>query len=298
MDIKGLLRELRDLPDNLKEVLGDMYSPSVVIIKVIGIIVLTMIIARAGSFIVKKAFEKQKSFKYKIDNKRLDTLSTLFVSMFRYSIYILSGVSILTILTDALNLRSLLAAAGIGGIALGFGAQSLIKDIISGAFIVFEDQYRVGDRVTVESLTGVVEELQLRVTKLRNFNGDLHIIPNGEIKKVTNHSRGGKAVIVDIPLAYKVDINKAFEIADRVCKEVPGEFNTILEEPKVLGITDLGKDSLNLRIIARTVPDEHWEVERRIRKLIKEAYDKENIEFFDRYRVLMDDREGGSRSGQ
>lgn len=293
MDINGITKGIMDMHQSMKGFLGDLYNPVVVIAKIIAIFILSIIVARVGSIIVKKVFEKQKTFKYKMDNKRLDTLSTLFVSMFRYSVYILSGVAILTILTSALNLQSLLAAAGIGGIALGFGAQSLIKDVISGTFIVFEDQYSVGDRVTLENLTGAVEELELRVTKLRNFNGDLYIIPNGEIKKVINHSRGSKAVIVDIPLAYKADVNKAFEIADKVCKDVSKEFDTIVEEPKVLGVTDLGKENLTLRIMARTVPDEHWEVERRIRKHIKEAYDKEHIEFFDKYRVVSNEEGGG-----
>lgn len=125
----------------------------------------------------------------------------------------------------------------------------------------------------------------------------MHIIPNGEIKKVTNHSRGNKTVIVDIPLAYKVDINRAFKAAGRVCKSFSKEFDTIVEEPKVLGITELGKDNFTLRITAKTVPGAHWEMERKIRKKIKEEFDKENIEFFERYKVVLDSTEGGEQHG-
>lgn len=287
----SLLKQIGSFHQYIKSVLGGLYPSVALIIKVVGIILLAVIIAKGGSFILKKAFEKQKTLKYRIDNRRIDTLSTLFLSMFKYSVYILSGVSILTILAKTFNLESILTAAGIGGIALGFGAQSLIKDVISGTFIVFEDQYSVGDRVTLENLTGNVEEFQLRVTKLRNFNGDLYIIPNGEIKKVINHSRGNKAVIVDIPLAYSSDLDRAIEIAERVCKAVNKEFTTIVEEPKVLGVTQLGGDNLNLRLIAKTIPDEHWEVERRIRKLIRDEYAKEKIEFFDKYRVVLSDKD-------
>ncbi|HHV29782.1 MAG TPA: mechanosensitive ion channel family protein [Clostridium sp.] len=288
-----IIQWITDIPQNLQALLGGLYNPVALIAKIIAILVITFLLVKFGSKMIKKALEKQKSFKLKPDEKRIDTMSTLLVSIFRYTVYILSGVAILTLLTNALNLQSIMAAAGIGGIAVGFGAQSLIKDVISGAFIVFENQYSVGDNVTLEGRTGFVEEIELRVTKVRDSRGDLHIIPNGEIKKVTNHSRGNKTVIVDIPLAYKVDINRAFETADRVCKSVSKEFDTIVEEPRVLGITELGKDNLTLRITAKTVPGEHWGVERRIRKLVKEEFDRENIEFFDRYKVVLDGTEGG-----
>lgn len=289
----GIIRWITDMPQNLKMLLGGLYNPLAVIVKVIAILIVTMLLAKLGSAMIKKAFEKQKSFKHKMDEKRIDTMATLLVSVFRYTVYILSGVAILTLLTNALNLQSIMTAAGIGGIAIGLGAQSLIKDVISGTFIVFENQYSVGDSVTLEGRTGVVEEIELRVTKIRDSSGDLHTIPNGEIKKVTNHSRGNKTVVVDIPLAYKVDVNKAFEVADRVCKSVSKEFDTIVEEPQVLGITELGKENLTIRITAKTLPGEHWGVERRIRKIIKEEFDKENIEFFERFKMVLDGKEGG-----
>ena len=152
--------------------------------------------------------------------------------------------------------------------------------MISGFFIVMENQYAVGDLITLEQLNGIVEELELRVTKLRNFNGDLYIIPNGEIKKVVNHSRGDRAVVVDVPLAYSVDINKVTSVAEKVCEAMAGEYERFVEPPKVLGITALEKESMTLRIIAKTPPNEQWEIERRIRKMIKEEFDVAGIEFF------------------
>ncbi|HOM01583.1 MAG TPA: mechanosensitive ion channel family protein [Acetivibrio sp.] len=293
----GFIQWITDMPQNLQMLLGGLYNPLVLIVKVIAIFTISILLSKFGSSMIKKAMKKQKSFNHRLDEKRIDTMSTLLVSVFRYTVYILSGVAILTLLTNALKLQSILAAAGIGGLAVGFGAQSLIKDVISGAFIVFENQYSVGESVTLEGRTGVVEEIELRVTKVRDSRGDLHIIPNGEIKKVINHSRGNKSVIVDIPLAYNVDINRAFEAADRVCKSVSRGFDTIVEEPKVLGITELGKDNLTLRITAKTVPGEHWEMERRIRKMIKEEFERENIEFFEKYKVILDGVEGGKQHG-
>jgi len=272
--------ELRaDILERMKDFMGAFYSPVIAVIKVILILVLSAVIIKTGSFIIKKIFEKRKSFRLEIDKKKIDTMATLTMSIFKYGVYIMAGV---IILTDVFKLTSVLAAAGIGGIAIGFGAQSLIKDVISGFFIVMEDQFAVGDLITIDNMNGTVEQMELRVTKLRNFNGDLYIIPNGEIKKVINHTRGNKAVIVDIPIAYSADITKAIEAAERVCTQVSGEFKTIVEQPKVLGITELGKENLNLRIVARTIPNEQWEVERRIRKLIKEEFSNIGISFFDR----------------
>jgi len=277
--------DFNNLATRLHSFLGDLYSPLMAAGKVIGIIIVSVFIAKIGSYFIRKIFEKQKEFKYSLDSKRLDTMSTILVSLFRYMTYLVAAV---VILSDVFNLKSVLAAAGIGGIAIGLGAQSLIKDVISGFFILMEDQFVIGDMITIESMTGTVEEMELRVTKLRNINGDLYIIPNGEIKKVTNHTRGNKAVVVDIPVAYSADINKVFDLASKVCSDVACEFNTIVEEPRVLGITDLGKDSMNLRIFAKTLPNEQWEVERRVRLLIKEEFGRAGIEFFERNKIQLE----------
>ncbi|WP_010681313.1 mechanosensitive ion channel family protein [Acetivibrio cellulolyticus] len=285
--MNNFLDQIKRVPDNLKSILGGLYGPALIVIKIVVVAILAGVLTRIGSFVIRKLFQKQKSFKY-IDRKRVDTLSTLFVSIFKYSVYILTGVAILTILSTAFNLQPILAAAGIGGIAIGFASQSLIKDVISGAFLVFENQYSVGDNITLDNMTGVVEELQLRVTRLRSGNGDLYIIPNGEIKKVINHSRGDKAVNVDIPLSYNTDIKKAIEISEKICKQVSSEMGNIREEAKVLGITELGKAGLNLRITAKAIAEENLEVERRIRLLVKEEFSKEKIDFTDKYTLVVD----------
>jgi moderate conductance mechanosensitive channel len=282
--------------ERIQELLGDFFSPVVSVTKIVGILILAMVVIKIGSFFIKKIFEKQKKFKFRLNDKRLDTMSTLLLSIFRYTIYL---IAIVTILTDVFNLKSVLAAAGIGGIAIGLGAQSLIKDVISGFFIILEDQFVVGDLITVDTLTGTVEHMELRVTRIRNFNGDLHIIPNGDIRKVTNHTRGDKAVMVDIPVSNNADMDEAFAIADDVCTAVAKEFETLVEAPKVLGITELGKDSLTLRIIARTLPNEQWEVERRIRKLIREGFSKGRIDPSDKQKLVISDGlpKGGNTDG-
>lgn len=267
----------------LENFLGDFYGPVTKIIEIIVVFAIAMIIVRVGRFFIKKVFEKQKKFKFRLDDKRLDTMSTLTCSVFRYIVYI---GAILAILSDILDLKSVLAAAGVGGIAIGLGAQSLIKDMVSGFFILLEDQFAVGDLVTIEGMTGTVENMELRVTRLKNYTGDLYIIPNGEIKKVINHTRDNKMVIVDIPIAYSSNMGKVNEIAQRVCQEIKQEFSVFTEDPTVLGITSLGEHNMNLRITARTLPNEQWEVERRIRLKIKEQFEENGIEFFDRTRLI------------
>lgn len=272
--------------DKVKNAVGsELFEVLMNFISIILIILGAVILVRIGSFVIKKVFEKQKALKHNTSGKKIDTVATLVTSIFKYTVYILAGI---IILSDRLGLKSVLATAGIGGIAIGLGAQSLITDVLSGFFIVMEDQYSVGDMVTIENLTGTVEQLELRVTKLRNFNGDLYIIPNSQIKKVINHTRGNKAVIVDIPLAYSSDVNKAFETVNKVCDMVKGQFDTFTDEPKLLGITNMDKTGMVMRVVAKTFPNKQWEVERRIRQLIKEEFDKQGLEFFDRAKIVMD----------
>lgn len=272
--------------EKFKEPLGDFFDPAIRVVQIIGVIFLAFVAVRIGSFILKKLFEKRRKFHSIAQNKRADTAYSLIISIYKYIIY---GIAIVVILSDILQSSTILAAAGIGGVALGLGAQSLIKDFIAGFFIVLEDQFVVGDLVTIDNMNGTVEEMDLRVTKFRNINGDLYIIPNGEIKKVTNHTRGNKAVIVDIPVAYSSDLGKAAEIAAKVCRQASEEFDTLVEPPQVLGVTALGRDNVTLRIFARTFPNEQWAVERRIRMLIKEEFDKEHVEFFDKNKIIAED---------
>jgi small conductance mechanosensitive channel len=267
----------------LKDLLGAFYDPTLKILKIILVIIVAIVIVKIGKLLIRKFFENQKKFKFKLDDKRLDTMSTLMISVFKYGIYI---GAIIVSLSDILNLKAVLAAAGVGGIAIGLGAQSLIKDTISGFFILLEDHFAVGDLITVENMTGTVERMELRVTRLKNYTGDVYIIPNGEIKKVTNHTRDNKMVIVDIPVAYSCNMGKVNEIAQMVCEEVKGEFSVFTEEPTVLGITELGKSSMNLRITARVFPNEQWAVERRIRMKIKEGFEANRIEFLDKVTLV------------
>ena len=241
------------------------------------IIILSLIVIKFGSLAIKKFFNKQKEFKYHLEEKRTDTLSTLCTSVFKYIIYF---VSIITILQSVLEIpaTTIIAAAGIGGLAIGFGAQGLVKDVITGFFILLEDQFSVGDMISIDDMMGTVEELELRITKIRHFAGDLYIIPNGEIKKVTNHTRGNKGANVEVSIAYEEDIERAIAVLNQVCEKANQEIDAIVEGPAVLGVSALADSGVVLRVFGKTIAGQQWATERELRKRIKQAFDKEGIE--------------------
>ncbi|AKL93548.1 mechanosensitive ion channel [Clostridium aceticum] len=243
-------------------------------------IIFTLIIAKISikiiHSIVNKFFQSQKNLKLKVDAARMETLKGLIKSMVKYIIYFIAFTSIIK--SFGVEVGALIATAGIGGLAFGFGAQNLVRDIITGFFILFEDQFSVGDYVDVDGIGGIIEEMALRVTKIRDFNGDLHIVPNGEIKKVTNKSTGKMRAWVNMSIAYEEDIDHAIKILNEASETLKNENSNIIEGPTVLGVTDLGDSEVVISVIAKTVPMEQWATERLMRKTFKQAFDKHGIE--------------------
>jgi len=255
------------------------------IIKIILIWIVANILIRVGSFLIRSFFDSQARSRVSINKTKNETLKALIKSILRYTVYFIAALMVLGEL--GVNTSSILATAGIGGLAIGFGAQSLVKDVISGFFIIFEDQYGVGDFVKIQDITGTVEEIGLRITKIRGFKGDINIIPNGQITVVTNYSRENSAAVVEVNLAYENDIDKAIAIMEKVSREYAAQNPDIVEEPKVFGITAMDHVGITLRLVARTLPLKHWGVERELRKLIKEAFDENNIQIsYPRFVIL------------
>ena len=239
------------------------------------IFIVKIIISMMNKFI-DTSLRRRKGTGYSLDKRRADTLGFVLKKLIKYVTIFIGGIIILDLFN--INTTSILATAGIGGLAIGFGAQSLVKDVITGFFILMEDQYVVGDYISIGSHSGVVEELGLRVTKIKDFSGEFHIIPNGEIKIVTNKNRGLMRALVNIPVAYEENIDKVIEVLQRTCDQIKEENSKIIEGPTVIGITNLSNSSMDINIVAKTVPMEQWSVEREIRKKCKEALDRENIE--------------------
>jgi len=277
------MESLKNLYDGLMQSINSFLKNTDVDLNLFGKIITILLIFIAIGVIVKVANRiidrtlTYKSFsKFQISDRRRDTLTNILKKVVKYTLFFIGIVMSLEIFN--INTASIIATAGIGGLAIGFGAQSLVKDIITGFFILLEDQYAVGDYVQIDSKEGIVEELGVRVTKIRDFTGELHIIPNSSITVVTNRTRGAMRALVDISIAYEVDIDRALEVMERVSGEIAKTNDTIIEGPTVLGVASFGSSDVVIRSIAKTKPMEQWAVEREMRKKYKQAFDREGIE--------------------
>ncbi|MCC5908981.1 MAG: mechanosensitive ion channel family protein [Clostridiaceae bacterium] len=246
------------------------------IINIIFILAIAKISIKLLHAIINQFFTSQQNLKLKVDAARMDTLKGLIKSVVKYIIYFIAFTSIIE--SFGVQVGALIATAGVGGLAFGFGAQNLVRDVITGFFILFEDQFSVGDYVEINSTGGIIEEMALRVTKIRDFNGDLHIIPNGQIASVTNKSHGKMRAWVNISIAYEEDIDRAIEVLNNVSEKLKEENPAIIEGPTVLGVTDLGDSDVVISTMAKTLPMEQWAVERMMRKAFKQAFDQHGIE--------------------
>ena len=195
---------------------------------------------------------------------------------------VVMGVALLMILdVIGLPIGPLLASAGIVGVALGFGAQTLVKDFLSGIFLILEDQYGVGDLVdTGLGTTGTVEAVGLRVTRLRDSSGIVWYVRNGEILQVGNHSQGWSTGIVDVSVAYSEDIARVQQVIGAVAEEMAADEEwapKLLETPTVAGVESVTGTAVTIRVFAKCAPNEHWSVQRELRERIKQALDREGV---------------------
>ncbi len=237
------------------------------------LIVIASIVIKIFNAILKKSLKINN----KLTERKKATLTVVLTSVIRYTIYFIAGCSILS--SFGINIASLITVAGVGSVAIGLGAQSIIQDLLAGMFILFEDQFAVGDIITIDDLTGTVESIGIRTTIIRSADGDVHIIPNGNIKIITNMSKQFNRAKIEVSIAYEHNI-------DNVLNILADEMNIIFEKklikglkkiPEVLGITEFAENGIIIRILADTEIGENWQIEREIRKYIKNRFDKENI---------------------
>ncbi len=196
----------------------------------------------------------------KQENSRLQTLSSLLSNFIGYVLFFVALVALLG--QFGIDATGLIASAGILGLAIGFGAQGLVSDIVTGIFILTEDQVNVGDHVTVATFSGVVETTGLRVLRIRGLNGDLHFIPNRELKSLTNHSKGTSNTIVDIKIGYENGRDMKSFVAELQAKlnQITGELPQVVDGPAVLDVRTPNKQENYIRIIARTEPNQSKEI--------------------------------------
>ncbi|MBT8196880.1 MAG: mechanosensitive ion channel family protein [Acidimicrobiia bacterium] len=231
--------------------------------------------------------------------QRARTLTTVLDSVATLTIF---GLAILISLGELdITLGPLIAGAGIAGIAIGFGAQSIVRDFLAGVFMLIEDQYGVGDIVDLGDATGTVEEISLRTTRIRDVHGTVWYIPNGEVRRVANMSYSWARSVLDIAVAYDTDI----DLATRVIKEAANsvwregaDHTTILEEPEVWGVEELGDSAVVIRLVVKTEPGEQWMTSREIRRRVKQAFDREGIVIPFPQRVVWTEAQQAADQGQ
>ena len=218
--------------------------------------------------------------------KRRNTLDGLFSTILQVSVFIVAALMIFKELS--FEIGPILASAGIVGLAIGIGAQNLVKDIITGAFIVLEQQFSVGDVVKIGDRSGAVEYVGLRTTILRDGEGTAHIIPNGKIDIVSVMTKGWSRFVLDIDITSETDVERVIRTIEKVLNDYAKEFpENVLAEPQVLGIESFGDNSVKIRSAVKTAPSKQWDVGRAIRRRIKAEFDRLGIELPIKQRVVV-----------
>ncbi|KAB8138595.1 mechanosensitive ion channel family protein [Gracilibacillus oryzae] len=240
------------------------------IILLIAFLIISPIAKRAISRMIKKSTSHKN-----VSEARALTLEKLLVNIFSYTLIFVFIVMFFGIIN--IEIGPLIASAGVVGLAIAFGAQGLVSDIVTGFFILLEKQIDVGDYVTVAGYDGIVEEIGLRTTQIRGFDGTLHFVPNRNISGVSNHSRGNMRALVDIGISYEDNIDEAIGVLKQICDEFAND-ERFVEGPDVLGVQAFGSSDVVLRILGKTENMAQWSAERDLRKRIKEEFDANNIE--------------------
>lgn len=211
--------------------------------------------------------------------KRTDTLSSILVKIAGIIILVIAIIMILP--EFGVDITALIAAVGVGGLAIAFAAQSLVRDYITGFFIILEDQYRVGDVVSIAGVAGGVEEIGLRRTLLRDLDGNVHSIPNGKVELSTNMTKKFSRVNMDISVGYGEKLERVMEILNVICNEMAEDAKwkpDLITAPKVVRVNKLGDSGIDIKVMGDTKPARQWDVMGELRLRIKNTFDAEGIE--------------------
>jgi len=257
----------------------NLHGIKIAIAVVLGLIVYLLIL-----FILPRVIHRaiKVRMKDKLDvevRKRSKTLSRVVLNT---SGIMIGLIVVFTILAEiGVNIGPALASLGIVGLAIGFGAQGLVKDLINGLFILIENQYGIGDVVKIAGVSGLVEEINLRETILRDLDGVVHYIPNGEIQVASNFTKEYSRVNMNISVGYGEDLDHAIEVINRVCNDMAQDQSwkkKLLKPPQVLRVDKLGDSGIDIKVTGDTIPLAQWEIMGELRKRIKKAFDEAGIE--------------------
>lgn len=252
---------------------GIQLGLSVVIISVAAVLfwfVVGFILIKISKAVIFSAFKPKKN------GPRALTISKLISNVVKYLIWFIVTIVALTELS--IDITPFIASAGVLGLAIGFGAQEIVKDFITGFFLIFDQSFDVGDTIEVDGFKGTVLELGLRVTRIQSWKGEIKIINNGDIQTLINYSKADTMAIVDFGVAYDTDLIKLQDLMEPLLDEIHKKYEQLTERPSFLGVTELADSSINLRIIGRTEPMTHFGIERGIRKDIVVYFNEHDIE--------------------
>jgi small-conductance mechanosensitive channel len=252
-------------------------------IKIAAVLVIAFVLHRvAGSFIertVRRLIVSSQFVSKDAEKKREDTFIRILSGSAAVLIWIFAGLMVLD--EAGVAIGPLLAAAGIAGVAVGFGGQYLIRDLIAGIFMILENQYRIGDVVCFDDTCGLVEDISLRMTTLRDLDGVVHHVPHGEIKRVSNLSKQFARVNLNIGVSYGADLERVIAVVNEVgagLAQDPAWRDSILKPPQFLRVDDFADSAVIIKILGETQPLKQWDVAGELRKRIKIAFDKAGIE--------------------
>lgn len=258
------------------------YGPSLV--QVIGIVFLSRVVVELGKLLIDRTMGKTDDLS-PIEIQQRMTLVPLIKSLLSYAIYFAAFVLIMR--AFGVDPTPVLAGAGILGIVIGLGAQPLINDLVSGFFILFENIYLVGDYVEIGTSSGVVEMIDVRTTRIRNSNGELHILRNGQLGEIVNFSKSYIFAVVEVGVAYDSDLDQVYRVLQETGESLKAGHSDVLEATRVQGLKEFGPSELLIRTVTKVKPGCHMQVSRELRKLIKEAFDREGIEIPFPRRVVL-----------
>jgi small conductance mechanosensitive channel len=265
--------------------LQNLLDPDVLVPELIStaVILLVAIVAyRVVKLLIKRMVEREFDDEDPVGRRlRLQRAHTLASLLGSVALVVIATVTGLTLLDNFLDIGPLLASVGVLGLAVSFGAQSLVKDVITGTFMLLESQFGVGDIVRISDVSGQVERMTLRTTTLRDLHGVVHIVPNGEITRVSNLTKSWSKAVLDIGVAYRESVDRVIELLHDIVEEFHHDdewSGRVLEAPEVLGVQELADSAVIIRVSIKTLPQEQFGVSRELRRRIKNRFDEEGVE--------------------
>lgn len=254
------------------------------LMKVLGILFLSRVLVEVVRLLVEEVLIKRAELDPDQRQRRL-TIVPLIQSVLAYMIYF--GAFVLALKTVGIDPLPILAGAGVVGLAVGLGAQSLVNDVLSGFFILFENYYLVGDYIRAGDAEGIVEAIDIRTTRVRDGRGQVHILRNGQIDKVVNCSKGYALAVIDVGVAYESNLDEVYQVLEELGRELAETDSDVLELTQVQGVESFGESEVVLRTVTKVLPGKHKAVERRLRKKIKDRFDERGISIPYAHRVLV-----------